>query len=196
MSLSLREIEIPQKEVYTYSDYTLLPEGAPYQLIGGKLIMTPAPTTYHQGISMRLVVKIASLVMEKDLGVVFSAPIDVYFEETETYQPDIIFIAKDRLHIIEPAKVKGAPDLVIEILSPSTAYYDLKKKSRVYAGHGVKEYWIVDPLEKSIEVYEGKEGKFEPIQKAEKEGKISSAVLEEFEVEIKEIFADITGPNR
>src|SRR3990172_5007280 len=125
MGLPVKELEIPEKTVYTYEDYRILPEGAPYQLIGGKLIMTPAPSTYHQIISMKLEVKIANFVMEKDLGIVLNAPIDVYFEETETYQPDIIFISKDRLHIIERERIKWAPDLVIEILSPATAYYDL-----------------------------------------------------------------------
>ena len=86
-------------------------------------------------------------------------------------------------------KVEGAPDLVIEILSPSTAYYDLKEKFKVYARHGVKEYWIVDPNDKSIEVYEGKEGKFKQAQRMEEEGKARSVVLEGLEVEIKDIFA-------
>lgn len=193
MGLSLKETEIPQKEVYTYADYALLPEGAPYQLIGGKLIMTPAPTTYHQIISMRLELKLANYVVEKSSGMVLYAPVDVYLEETETYQPDIIFIGKDRLHIIEPVKVKGAPDLVVEILSPTTAYYDLKEKFKAYARHGVKEYWIVDPKDKSIEVYEGKEGKFKQTQRIEEEGKVRSIVLEGFEVEIKDIFTDLVG---
>ena len=191
MSLPASKIEIPQKEVHTYADYALLPEGAPYQLIGGKLIMTPAPTTYHQGISMRLELKLATFVIEKDFGMVYYAPVDVYLEETENYQPDIIYISKDRLHIIEPAMVKGAPDLVIEILSPSTAYYDLREKFKVYARHGVKEYWIVDPHEQSIEIYRGEEGKFKQIQRAEKEGKVQSVVLHGFEVEIKDVFVKL-----
>jgi Uma2 family endonuclease len=192
MNLPLREIEIPQKEVYTYADYTLLPEGAPYQLIGGKLVMTPAPTTYHQIISMRLEVKFANFVAEKDLGIILDAPVDVYFEEKETYQPDIVFIAKDRLYIIEPAKIKGAPDLVVEILSPSTGYYDLKKKARTYARHGVKEYWVADPEDRSIEVYIlAEEGNFVLNQRVEEEGKIKSVILEGLGVEAKEIFAQI-----
>lgn len=189
MSLSPGEIKIPQKEVYTYEDYALLPEGAPYQLIGGKLVMTPSPTTYHQAISMRLGGWIFAFITAKNLGMVFSAPIDVYFEEKETYQPDIVFVAKDRFQIIEPARINGAPDLVIEILSPSTAYYDLKKKARTYAAHGVKEYWIVDPEDKSVEVYVGQEGKFSLNQRVEAEGKVKSLVLQGFEAEAKEIFA-------
>ncbi|NSW84636.1 MAG: Uma2 family endonuclease, partial [Syntrophothermus sp.] len=95
----------------------------------------------------------------------------------------------DRFQIIEPARINGAPDLVIEILSPSTAYYDLKKKARTYAAHGVKEYWIVDPEDKSVEVYVGQEGKFSLNQRVEAEGKVKSLILQGFEAEAKEIFA-------
>jgi len=191
MSLPVGEIEIPQKEVYTYADYALLPEGAPYQLIGGKLVMTPAPTTYHQIISMRLELKFANFVNENNLGLVLDAPIDVYFGEKETYQPDIIFIARDRFHIIEAAMINGAPDLVVEILSPSTGYYDLKKKARTYARHGVKEYWVADPEDKSIEVYKGQEEKFTLNQRIEEEGQIKSLVLDGLEVEVRDVFVQI-----
>lgn len=188
MGLPVKELEIPEKTVYTYEDYRIFPEGAPYQLIGGKLIMTPPPSTYHQIVSMELGVKLANFVKKNDLGRVLSAPIDVYFEETETYQPDIIFISKDRLHIIERERIKGAPDLVIEILSPATAYYDLRKKFKIYEKHGVKEYWIVDPEDKSVIAYKSQQGKFSLIQELKGEGKISSGVLKELEIELGDIF--------
>lgn len=191
MSLPLRDFEIPQKKIYTYADYALLPEGAPYQLIGGKLIMTPAPAIYHQIVSMRLVESILKFNAQRNVGIVLYAPVDVYLEEKETYQPDIIFIAKDRLHIIGTARVNGAPDLVAEILSPSTAYYDLRGKFRAYAKYGVREYWIVDPDDKSVEIYEGKEGRFEQTRRVEGEGKAFSGVLEGFVVEIKDVFAGL-----
>lgn len=186
-----RDFAIPQKEVYTYADYALLPEGAPYQLIGGELVMTPAPSTFHQIISIRLAGEFIYFVREKDLGIILAAPVDVYFEEKETYQPDIIFIAKDRLSIIEPARINGAPDLVVEILSPSTGYYDLKKKARTYARHGVREYWVVDPEDHSIEVHVGQEGKFILSQRVEGEGRVESLVLKGLAVEAKEIFAPL-----
>lgn len=194
MSLPLQEIATRQiaattEKIYTYEDYRKLPEGAPYQLIGGMLIMTPSPSTYHQIISMKLEVKLAVFVMEKDLGLVLYAPIDVYLNETNTYQPDILFIAKDRQSIIGPDKINGAPDLVIEILSPSTAYYDLRKKFKVYEKSGVKEYWIIDPEEQSVEVFTLQEGKFMIGQKAEKQGHIQSAIVEGFNVPIETIFA-------
>ncbi len=196
VGLSSRDVEIMQKKAHTYADYCLLPEGTPCQLIGGKLIMTPAPDTYHQAISMRLGVEMANFTAGKKSGMVFFAPVDVFLEDTEIYQPDIIFIAADRLHIIEPAGVRGAPDLVVEILYPSTAYYDLRKKFKVYARSGVREYWIADPHDRSIEVYKGKEGKFAQTLRVEGEGKAGSSVLEGFAVEVKVIFADIASYSR
>ncbi|HOV79020.1 MAG TPA: Uma2 family endonuclease [Bacillota bacterium] len=176
------------KKTYTYEDYRKLPEGAPYQLIGGMLIMTPAPSTYHQIISMKLEVKLASFVMERDLGLVLYAPLDVYFEESETYQPDLIFIAGERLSIIEPDKINGAPDLVVEILSPGTAYYDLRKKYKIYEKHMVREYWVIDPEEQSVEIYALQDGKFTLGQRAEKQGTVSSTVIEGFTLSVESIF--------
>lgn len=191
MGIYQEKMIIPVKNSYTYEDYARLPEGAPFQLIGGKLIMTPAPGTYHQIILMRLIEKLLFFLAGKDLGILFTAPVDVFLEEKETYQPDIIFIAKDRLHIIETTKIKGAPDLVIEILCPSTGYYDLKKKARVYARCGVKEYWIVDPEDKSIEVFQQKEGNFVLVHHVEETGQAKSILLKGFAVEVKEIFAPL-----
>ena len=135
-------------------------EGAPYQLIGGELIITPTPTPYHQRISRRIEFLLIQYVEGNNLGEVFDSPIDVYFEQTETYQPDVIFISKERLDIIKETRLEGAPDLVIEILSPATAYYDLRKKFKIYEKYRVKEYWIIDPEEKNIEVYVNKGNKF------------------------------------
>jgi len=181
-------IAIPKKKKYTYKDYAKLPEGAPYQLIGGELIMTPAPTPYHQYISGNIYSVLKQFVERNNLGQVYYSPIDVYFEETETYQPNIIFISKERLNIISETKIEGAPDLVIEILSPATAYYDLKKKFKIYEKHGVKEYWIVDPEEKSIEIYINKEQKFILVENKSKIGTIKSQLLKDFQIDLEKIF--------
>jgi Uma2 family endonuclease len=190
MSAAFSRVQIPPKEVYTCADYAALPEGAPYQLIGGKLVMTPSPSTRHQAILRRLGVKMANFVDEKGVGAVYFAPVDVYLQETAVYQPDIAFVSRDRFAIIEAEKINGAPDLVVEILSPSTAYYDLREKFKIYARCGVKEYWIVDPIEKSIELYAGKEGKFIQVARAEETGRVESGVLGGFSIELEEIFVD------
>jgi Uma2 family endonuclease len=176
------------KKQYTYEDYEKLPEGAPYQLIGGELIMTPSPVPYHQIISRRIEFELIKFVEERKLGEVIDAPMDVYLSETETYQPDIIFISNERLNIIGDKKIEAAPDLVIEILSESTAYYDLKHKKRVYEKTGVKEYWIVDPMEKGIEVYENVSGEFKIFGQATEKGRVNSKLLEGFSVEVEKVF--------
>jgi Uma2 family endonuclease len=182
-----RAVEIPQKAVYTYEDYARLPEGAPYQLIGGKLIKTPAPSPHHQRIAVKVLTKLAMLLTENPVGEVFHAPIDVYFEETETYQPDLIFIAKDRLHLVEEERIKGAPDLVVEILSPSTAYYDLRKKFKISDKHGVREYWVVDPEAKSLTRYEHKEGRLILAEEVEERGRVRSNVIPGFELDAESL---------
>lgn len=187
---SMWENVIPIKMHYTYEDYNKLPEGAPYQLIGGKLVMTPSPGPYDQEISRNLGFKLFTFTKENHLGHVYYAPLDVYFSETDVYQPDLLFIHKNREKIIGNTKIEGNPDIVFEILSPSTAYYDLRKKFRAYEKFGVKEYWIIDPDLKRIEVYENKNSTYKIFSEAENEGRVKSALLNGFEVELVEIFGD------
>ncbi len=181
-----KSVEIKRDRVYTIGDYKSLPEGSLYQLINGELIGSPSPTPYHQKVLRNLFVHLWKHISEKTLGEVFFSPIDVYLEEKEAYQPDIIFISRERLDIVKEDGIYGAPDLVIEILSETTAYYDMKHKKTVYERSGVKEYWIVDPYEKSVEVYENRKGKFEMIEYV-KEGIVKSEILG-VKVKIEEIF--------
>jgi len=181
-------IAIPKKKKYTYEDYVKLPEGAPYQLIGGELIMTPAPTPYHQIVSRKIMSLLIQYVEKNNLGEILYSPIDVYFSEEDVFQPDIIFISKERLNIIGETKIEGAPDLIIEILSPSTAYYDLGRKYEVYEKNGVKEYWIVHPERKSIEIYQNQEGQFKLIQMAKEKDTVNSSLFKDFELNLERIF--------
>ncbi|GIX41353.1 MAG: restriction endonuclease [Leptospiraceae bacterium] len=179
------------KQKKTYEDYKNLPEGTLAQLIDGEIIMSPAPNTLHQ----KIILKISTLIFkqleeELKLGYVFISPIDVYFNKTEVYQPDIIFISKENASIIKEQMIEGAPDLVIEVLSPNNAYYDLKYKKNKYAEFGVKEYWIVDPIEKSIEVYINQNKEFILKNKAvlNFQTEISSVLFNKFKIDLKYIF--------
>ena len=149
--------------------------------------MTPAPSPYHQIISKRLERELLKL-EEQGSGQVLDAPLDVYFSETETYQPDLIFIIKERYSIIGETKIEAAPDLIMEILSPGTAYYDLRHKMNVYEESGVKEYWVVDPIEKSIEIYENKDGSFVLSEKASCNREVHSQLFKSLIVRLKDIF--------
>lgn len=178
-----------REKTRTIKDYKSLPEGAPYQLIEGELIMTLAPNPLHQMFSGNLFKKISRFVDEKGLGIVLYSPVDVYLDSENVYQPDIVFISKEQQGIIKDDGIHGAPGMIIEILSPSTAYYDMKKKYKVYERSAVKEYWIVDPEMKGIEVFSLKaEGGFELISKAYETGSIKSKMLDGFEAAIEEIF--------
>ncbi|QWK19245.1 MAG: Uma2 family endonuclease [Hydrogenobacter thermophilus] len=171
----------------TVKDYEALPEGSPYQLIEGELIMSPAPSPEHQRSSKRLFTKLYSLLEETKRGEVFYAPIDVYLDEENAYQPDIVVVLEGSKAKITEKGIEGAPDLVVEILSPSTAYYDLRVKKEVYEKAGVKEYWIVDPHMKSIEVYSNTPEGFRLVSEAKKEGKARSELLG-VELDMLEVF--------
>ena len=179
----------PVQEKKTYEDYAALEEGAPYQLIDGELITSPAPTFLHQWIVWRLGTALFTFVEEHNLGVVVGSPVDVRFSDTDTFQPDLIYIANDRRHIVTPNTIQGAPDLVVEVLSPATGYYDLTHKKRVYEGAGVKEYWIVDPQGQGIEVFAHRTGAFERTAHAHRQGPVSSHLLEGFEIDLERLFS-------
>lgn len=177
-----------EKKKYTYEDYAKLPEGSQYQLIGGDLVIVPSPTPYHQRISRKIEFFLLQYVEKNNIGEVLYSPIDVYFGEEDTFQPDIIFISKERLNIIGETRIEGAPDLIIEILSPATAYYDLGRKYKVYERSEVKEYWLIHPDRKSIEIYWKDEGRFKLVQTIVESGTARSELLKSFEIELEKIF--------
>ena len=171
----------------TASDFAQLPEGTLCELINGELVMSPSPTYKHQRLAFALAVLLHEFAEARNAGEVVMAPMDVYFTDTDCFQPDILFVSRERLAIIRDV-VHGAPDLVIEILSPSTAYNDLTRKKRVYEEHGVREYWVVDPEERSIEVYVNVDGFFQRSSVAYGTGSVGSTLLDGFVVEIENVF--------
>ncbi|NUO10481.1 MAG: Uma2 family endonuclease [Candidatus Brocadia sp.] len=176
-----------REKVYNIKDYKLLPEGSPYQLIEGELVMAPAPSLRHQIISANIFEKMREF--SKGKGIVLYSPVDVYLGEENACQPDIVFILKQRSEIIKNDGIYGSPDIIIEILSPATAYYDIRKKFRVYERYGVSEYWIVDPEMNSVEVYHNKEGHFSLMCKTEGMGEIESSVLHGLTLSMENIFS-------
>ena len=177
-----------EKKKYTYEDYLKTPDDKRYELIEGELLMTPSPITNHQRISGRIEFELRKFVSENDLGEVFDAPYDVYLDDENVVQPDIMFISKERSKIIGEKNLQGAPDLVVEILSESTAYRDLIQKKKLYAKFGVKEYWIVVPEEKTIDIYSLKDKSYLLYKSYGKDATLESTSLRGFRIELKGIF--------
>jgi len=148
----------------TWQDAQLMPEdGKRYEAIDGELYVTPAPVLRHQWISANLEAALRRLLMEPGHGWVFDAPVGVEFPETEEgVQPDIIFVSKARSERLVKEGIRGAPDLVVEILSPGTAKRDRTIKLKLYRRQGVAHYWIVDPDANSVDVWDLAGGAAEP----------------------------------
>lgn len=174
--------------LYTYEDYLKIDDDNQYELIGGKLILVPSPKSIHQIINTELAATLRDYVRKNNLGRVITAPLDVLLSETEKPQPDIMFISKDRLDIITEMNIQGAPDLVVEILSPSTGKYDKVEKSRMYYKHGVKEYWIVDPDHKTIEIFMSGEKNWNLFQAYSADENLISPLLTGLKIPLKDIF--------
>ncbi|MFQ5901966.1 MAG: Uma2 family endonuclease [Thermodesulfobacteriota bacterium] len=176
------------KNRYTYEDYLKTPDDERYELIEGELIMTPSPKTDHQRISGRIDFALRRFVEENDLGEVFYAPYDVYLDEENCVQPDILFVSKERLNIIGENNIQGAPDLAVEIVSEGSVYRDVIQKKIIYARSGIKEYWIIAPQEKMVEVYFLKGKGYQLIKTCFYDDTLQSRLLKGFRVELKEIF--------
>lgn len=176
---------------HTYGDYAALNDPDRHQLIGGRLVKEPAPTIYHQRISGNLFLSMAGHVRKGGLGEAFTAPVDVRLGDYDTYQPDILFVSAARAAIIGDRTINGAPDLIVEVLSPSNAYYDLRHKKHVYHESGVEEYWIVDPIAQVVEIYELSRNVQVPAVSATIGERVGSMVIEGFAIDVAEIFAPV-----
>jgi Uma2 family endonuclease len=140
---------------WTYAEFARLPSegGARHEVIDGELVMTPAPGRRHQRVVTDLVRILGSFVHDNDLGELFAGPFDVLFAEGDYLEPDIVFVRKDRTHLLSDRGVEGPPDLVVEVASPSTVGRDRGVKLDRYRHYGVAEYWIVDLDASAIEVW-------------------------------------------
>jgi len=189
---------LPQPDQYpfpvgqrmTAAEFALLPAGPPYpELINSLLKMPPSPEFSHQEISMELSSEIHLYSKKNELGIVVTAPMDVHFDENNVFQPDIIFISKERLPklLSDGKKIKGAPDLVAEILS-SNKKSALEEKMSIYERYDVRENWVVDPKKKFVEIFENIDKEFISLQKCKGASTAHSKVLPGFSIELNKIF--------
>ena len=145
---------------FTYADLLTTPEdGRRYEVLEGDLVVSPAPKWSHQ----RIVAKLTGLVVDADragFGIFSPAPTDVIFAPKNVTEPDLLFLAKEHLGLTTEAGVHGAPDLVIEVVSESSRRRDVLVKRHIYERFGVRFYWIVDPVEETVRIFELKDGAY------------------------------------
>src|SRR5687767_12285878 len=153
-------LEKPAKR-WTYEEYYRLDDDQRYEIIDGNLLMAPSPDMWHQSWVGDLYAIIRQQVQRYKLGKVFVAPFDVVLDSENTVQPDLMFVATANLGIIQPRAIFGAPDLLIELISPTSVRRDRYDKKDLYARFSVKEYWIGDPANKSLEILTLKAGHYE-----------------------------------
>lgn len=181
---------IPNPTVkFTYKDYLNAPEDKRYELLDGDLVPIPASGERHQRISILLGSKLVQFAYENRLGRVYHAPFDVVLSDVDVVQPDLLFVSNERGHIITSANIQGAPDLVIEILSPSTAERDRTFKRTLYANHGVNEYWMVDTTAKDITVLLLGERGYEVVDTYGEGKTLTSPALQGFRLHIGDLFS-------
>jgi Uma2 family endonuclease len=173
----------------TVHDYRELPEGPPYfQLIEGDLIGSPSPNRYHQDILLNLGVLFREYLKRNSVGRIYIAPSDVSLTDLNVYQPDLYFVSNARKSILSEQGAEGAPDLVVEILSPKTARFDKGVKREVYARAGVKELWIVNPELREIQVYHLDQYADVPVATYDESQAFEPAVLSGLRIPVARVF--------
>lgn len=179
------------EELLTADDYRDLPEGPPhFQLVEGKLYMTPSPEFYHQSVAGNIYHQLRCHLRDFPLGKAAIAPSDVQLDFVNVHQPDVYFISNERLNILTKQGPVGAPDLVVEVLSRSTARLDKGPKLRVYARSGVKELWLVDKERKEVAVYRFAESISEPVVTLRGRQKLTTPLLPGLKLALAEVFEE------
>lgn len=163
-------------------------DGNRYEIIGGQLIVSPSPNSRHQRVSFELSGALYVFLKQTGLGQGFSAPADVHISSTDVVQPDVFVVLRERDDIIQVRGIFGAPDLVVEILSPSSMETDFLRKSRLYEQYGVREYWIVDPEREIVSVQTLDGDRFVITGEYGRNDHMQSTVLDGFELELSAIF--------
>lgn len=144
----------PQQGAWTYEAYAARTDDSEcYEIVQGVLVMSPSPEDIHQDASALLHMYLCQEIRVKKLGIVFAAPFDVVLSPQNVFQPDLLVVLNEHLERVQRRCVMGAPDLVVEIISPSSKLYDRVNKHMAYEQAGIPEYWLVDSRAQSIEVF-------------------------------------------
>ncbi len=173
---------------FTYDHYCQLPEGDRRELIDGEFYVTPAPTEKHQRICGNLYFELRLFLEKCPAGRAYTAPFDVILDRYSTVQPDLTFISTRRLGVLKSEGLRGAPDIAIEVLSPSTRSRDEELKRALYFKHGTRELWLVDPQEELVSVYSRQKEGLELWRTFCRGDELASPFLPELRISVDAIF--------
>lgn len=182
---------VDSKVKYTVQDYLnlLWSETVRYELIDGELISHSGNTILHQHVVGNLLLSLSrSISKVNELGTLLPGPLDIVLSNENVLLPDLLFVSGERRTIITDANIQGAPDLVVEVLSPSTADKDRELKKNIYGRFGVREYWIVDPDTRSVEVYKAGDMGLDFVRAYPEGTSLHSPLLSELRLEVTEVF--------
>jgi Uma2 family endonuclease len=181
---------ISKSKLLTYDDYVRLtpPDSGNYELHNGQIVYMASPIPPHQKLSLRLSNRIFNHIEQHKLGELFTAPMDVVFTIHDTIQPDIIFLTTEKEHFIGAKKIEGAPDLIVEILSPSNTPKEMRYKKSIYELSGVREYWVVNLDKKTLTQYENTDKEFHVKRVFKHSDTLTSLVVQGFETAMSGLF--------
>jgi Uma2 family endonuclease len=172
----------------TYDDLCLLPnDGKRYEIIDGELFVTPAPSFQHQIVVTNLVYFLCAFLRDRPLGRVIVSPFDVEFSQFDVVEPDILYVSNARASVLTEKNAQGSPDLVVEVLSPSTKKIDRTTKLKLYARFSVEEYWIIEPQGISAEIYRRVNGNLELAAKLEATDALTSPLFPGFNLPLEKL---------
>ena len=175
---------------FTYEDYRTAPPDRRYELLDGDLFMVPAPNLKHQTVQLELATQLTRFIKDRALGKLFIAPCDVVLSDTDVVQPDLLFVCRERQHLLSGGEnVQGAPDLVVEILSPATADRDRGYKHALYGRYGVTEYWLVDPAAETVQIHRQRAGALAVTHTFGRGQTLRSPLLADLELRLDDVFS-------
>lgn len=166
-----------------------LPSESRHEIRNFNLIDMPAPIIEHQRIVGYIYRFLFQFAAQRQLGEVFVSPLDVVFDKGNVCEPDVIFVANENKQIVNRKNISGSPDLVVEVVSKGSVVRDYVEKKNDYETFGVKEYWLIDPLNETIIVYAlNEENKYAIFSSVEEQGIAKSKLLDGFELAFEEVF--------
>lgn len=173
---------------FTVNDYMSAPSDKRYQLLDGEMIVAPSPSNRHQEILGSLHLALAAFVQSRGIGRVRFAPLDVILSNHDVVQPDLLFVSTDRASIVTEANLVGAPDLVVEVLSPGTQVHDRGYKQSLYARHGVREYWLINPDAETLDVLTPDGDAFVVYESFGNSGVLNTPVMDGLSLDLERLF--------